>query len=108
MKSFGFVSRRAVKRPLLTAGHRLKRRLFANKFRRWTAAQWKNVVFSDEKLFRVRPGGQVRHWRQVSDSKYLPKYVVPTVSKPESLMVWAAMNGHGQIVLRRCPPGEVG
>lgn len=99
----GFVSRRAVKRPLLSMSHRRLRRAFAANYFRWGPKSWKKIIFSDEKIFRVRPGGQVRCWKQVSDRKFLAKYVQPTVQKPEGVMVWAAMNGKGDILLRRCP-----
>ena len=32
------------------------------------------------------------------------RYVATAVQKPQGLMVWAAMNGRGELVLRRCPP----
>ena len=34
----------------------------------------------------------------------MARYTVPTVQKPEGLMVWAAMKANGAICLRRCPP----
>ena len=104
LKSFGFVSRRAVKRPLLTMRHKAIRREFAAKFLRWTPEAWKNIIFSDEKIFRVRPGGLVRHWKATTVGKYSPQYVLPQVQRAEGLMVWAAMNGRGDIVLRRFRP----
>lgn len=64
---------------------------------------WQNVIFSDEKIFRCRPGGQIRFWRQKNESKYVAKYVVPQVQKAEGVMVWAAMNGAGKIELKRYP-----
>ena len=93
-----------MKRPLLAKRHRTLRRGFAKKYVRWSASNWKNIVFSDEKIFRVRPGGQIRCWKQISDKKFIAKYVIPQVQKAEGVIVWAAMNGHGQIVLKRCPP----
>lgn len=41
---------------------------------------------------------------QVTDKKFIPKYVVPTVSKSQGVMVWAAINGTGNILVKRCPP----
>lgn len=99
----GFVSRRVVKRPLLTLRHIHGRRAFYSRFGNWTATQWKKVIFSDEKLFRVRPGGLVKYWYQKTEKKFLAKYVVPTVQKPVGVMVWAAMDGHGRVVMKECP-----
>lgn len=104
LKAQGFVSRRAVKRPLLTLRHRRLRRIFARTFGQWGADKWRDIVFSDEKIFRLRPGGLVRYWKQVSDKKFLAKYVVPQVQKAEGVMVWAGMNGKGEIIVKRCPP----
>lgn len=58
----GLASRWAVYKPLLTKQHKKRRMQFARKFKAWRAAQWQKVVFSDEKIFRVRPGGNVRRW----------------------------------------------
>ena len=64
---------------------------------------WTRVIFSDEKIFRVRPGGHVKCWRMAGENKFLPKYIMHSVQKSEGLMVWAAMKGSGAISLRRCP-----
>ena len=104
LASLGFVSRRAIKRPLLTLRHRRLRNEFAKKFLRWDVNKWQKVIFSDEKIFRCRPGAQIRCWRQVTEKKFLPNYVVPTTQKPQGVMVWAAMNGKGKLVVHRCPP----
>ena len=97
----GFRCLRSLKKPLLTKVHRRKRLNFAKKF---AAADWKKVIFSDEKIFRVRPGARVRCWVAPNDSKFLPKYLTSSVQKPEGVMVWAAMKSDGAIELRRCPP----
>jgi hypothetical protein len=80
------------------------RREFAKKYGNWTDQDWKMVTFSDEKMFRTRPGSMVRCWRQKSDTKFTPKYVEQTVQKPVGVMVWVAINGQGRLILRRCPP----
>lgn len=84
---YGFVNRRAVKRPFLTARHKATRMLFARQYLRYSAANWQNIIFSDEKIFRCRPGGMVRVWKQVSDSKFIAKYVNTTQQKPEGMLV---------------------
>ena len=99
----GFVNRKAVKRPFLTRLHIRARSKFAQKFKRWDVAKWSKVVFSDEKLFRTRPGRVVRCWRPKSGNKFSAKYVNQAQQQPESLMVWAAINGKGKLSLRRCP-----
>ena len=100
----GLLSRKQVFKPLLTRLHQKRRLLFARKFRSWTAANWQKVVFFDEKVFRVRPGGFVRRWVPKSASKFDARYTGAAVSKPQGLMVWAAINGKGALIRKRCPP----
>jgi hypothetical protein len=65
---------------------------------------WEKVIFSDEKIFRVRPGGCVRRWVPKTAKKFDGRYLGAAVQMPQGLMIWAAINGRGQLVLRRCPP----
>ena len=48
-------------------------------------------------------GGKVQCWRQRSANKFTPQYVTQSVAKPQDVMVWACIIGHGEIQLRRCP-----
>lgn len=100
----GLVNKKVIFKPLLKRIHRKKRYDFAKKFKRWTVNCWRKVVFSDEKVFRVIPGGQVKRWIPKNAKKFDAKYLGPAVSKPQGLMVWAAINGRGQLIVRRCPP----
>lgn len=104
LNKMGMRSLRSSKKPFLTKMHFKKRKDFARKFQRWSVDQWRKVTFSDEKIFRARPGGLVRCWVQKGANKYSAKYVTPVQQKPIGLMVWAAMDGKGNICLRRCPP----
>lgn len=61
------------------------------------------VVFSDEKMFRFRPGYKVGVWRRRGESKYKAKYTVKTTCKSEGLMVWAAINAKGEVLVHQCP-----
>ena len=119
LRAMGMRSVRAVKKPLLSKRHVQQRLQFARKFRHF---RWGKTIFSDEKIFRVRPGGKIRFaskkfrfrfslnafrlrcWVQAGASKYTARYTIRTVQKAEGLMVWAAMKSNGTIWLRRCPP----
>ena len=101
LHQMGFRSVRAVKKPLISLVNRKKRLAFARRYRNF---DFGHVIFSDEKSFRVRPGGHVRCWKLVGLSKFEAQYTVPTVQRVESVMVWAAMKSNGAISLRRCPP----
>jgi hypothetical protein len=61
------------------------------------------VVFSDEKMFRFRPGLQVGVWRRRGESRLQAKYTVKTTQRSEGVMVWAAMNSSGQCIVKLCP-----
>ena len=71
---------------------------------RWTVDQWKNVIFSDEKMFRLRLHKQIRCWKPVSANRFDAKFTIPSVGRVDGVMVWAAINGAGKICLIRCPP----
>ena len=92
---------RAARKPFLSAINRLKRLIFARKYR---AFSFDKVIWSDEKIFRVIPGGKIRCWKKINESKYTARYCMPAVQKPLGVMVWAAMKRSGAICLRRCPP----
>ena len=53
----GFRSIRASRKPLLSRINIKKRLEYARQHRR---CDWSRVIFSDEKLFRLRPGNPVR------------------------------------------------
>ena len=91
---------RAVKKTLISVVNRHKRIAFCRKFCNFN---FNKVIFSDEKMFRVRPGGNLRCWKMITSDKYEGRYTMPTVKKAEGLMVWAAMKSDGSICLRRCP-----
>lgn len=46
----------------------------------------------------------MKRWVPKTATKFDARFVGLAVQKPQSLMVWAAINGRGQLVLRRCPP----
>ena len=96
----GFRSLRSKKMPVLNRVNRFKRLDFAKKN---SNTNWSRVIFSDEKIFRVRPGALVRCWVVPNDSRFKAKYLTFSVQKPEGVRVWAAMKSDGFICLRRCP-----
>ena len=88
-KGLGLPSRKAAKKPLLTEQMKKQRIAFAKKYIHWMPAQWKRVIFSDESNFRVfqvgSPMVQCPHASNRSD----PRFIVPTVKHPDSIMVWS-------------------
>jgi transposase len=99
LRAEGIYSCWAAGKPLLTTAHQEARVKFANEHMDF---DWSKVVFSDEKIWRIRKGGRVRVWRR-KGKRFAAKYTVPTVAKAEGVMVWCAINSAGELVVRRCP-----
>lgn len=99
LKGAGLFCCRAAHKPLLTTVHIRRRLSFATDHATY---DFRRVIFSDEKKFRFRACGVVRVWRQRGD-RFKPEYTVPTVGQNDGLMVWAAMNAHGDVIVRQCP-----
>lgn len=60
------------------------------------------VVFSDEKIFRARPGGVTRVWRRRGD-RYKAGYTTATTARTFGVTVWCAIDSSGRCITRRCP-----
>lgn len=96
----GIYSCWASRKPLLSSVNITKRLAFAKQMENY---DWSKVVFSDEKMWRVRPCGErVKVWRKSRD-RFHADYTVKTVSRSVGIMVWAAINSSGQVVWKRCP-----
>jgi hypothetical protein len=84
------------KKPLLTKRHRTRRMEFANKYKNWTAREWRRVIFSDETKIN-RFGSDGRKWRWKARGGALrDNQVTPTVKYGGgSLMVWGCISSRG-------------
>ena len=68
-----------------------------------TNYDWQSVVFSDEKIWRIRPcTHHVRVWRKRGD-RYDARYTVKTTARSVGVMVWVAINSSGEMMWKRCP-----
>ena len=99
LKKHGYGSYVASRKPWLTPRHIRARLAFAKAHLQYS---WKKVIFSDEKIFRMVPGGFVKRWRRKVD-KFVAKYTLPSHPNKQGLMVWCAINSTGDLCLRRCP-----
>jgi transposase len=92
---FGLKSRRAAKKPLLTAIQRKNRLNFCTKYKNWTTDMWRKVTFSDESTFQQF--GSYRHWvRRPVGARYVPRYTTPTIKHPQKQMVWGCFSAVGR------------
>jgi len=86
--------RRAAKKPMLTAAMKKKKLNFCMKYRCWTAAEWRKVMFSDESTFKLVRGVPNMVRRLSTASWYDPKFTVKTVKHPGSVTMWGAFSGN--------------
>lgn len=61
------------KKPILTEEHIEARYKFAKDHLKWTVKEWRNVVFSDEKVFsRIKSSGRRFYYRRPEHKRLLP------------------------------------
>jgi transposase len=91
----GLKSYRPARKPKLSPKNIRDRIAFCQKYRQWTPAQWKQVMFSDETTF-TQFYSFCRHVRRPPNQRHNPKYVIPTVKQAPKVMVWGAVSGSGR------------
>jgi hypothetical protein len=102
LNHFGLFGRRPAKKPLISVKNRKRRIAFAKEHLNWTTEQWKNVLWSDESKFNLFSSDGIRYVRRPINSRYQPKYTVPTVKHGGgSIMVWGAFSGNGMGPIHR-------
>ena len=92
-KGFGLPCRKAAKKPLLT--ERMKKQLIASakKYIYWMPAHWKRGKFSDESNFQGFRVGSPMVRRPRAFNRFDPRFTVPAVKHPVSIMEWRAFSG---------------
>ena len=88
-------ARRPVRKPTLTPAHRARRLAWCTAHRRWTRAQWRMVLFTDESRFQVTPrDGRIRVWRRPGEQ--LADGAIQEVAAfgGGSVMVWGGISSH--------------
>ena len=80
--------RRAAKKSMLTAAIKKKRLNVCQKYRHCTAAEWRKVMFSDESTFTLVKEVPYMIRRPSSASRYDPKFMVKTMKRPGSAIMW--------------------
>lgn len=102
LRAEGMVSVTKKKRPYLNRVHRKARRNFANKYRQWTIADWKQVIWSDEtKVNLFGSDGRRWTWKKKKGTGLADRQVIPTKKfGGGNLMVWGCItwNGVGLLV----------
>ena len=105
MSRKGWKPLRRKKLPLLSNNHRKARLVFARKYRKFTADEWENFLFSNEcpkYLFRLpNPKNDIVWGSQ--ESQVPPSYQVKGSAK---WMVWGSMTDRGLTSLHFIPQGQ--
>lgn len=88
-------ARRPVRKPMLTRNQKANRRAWCTAHMRWTRAQWRHVLFTDESRFCVVPDdGRERVWRRPGE-ELEPNAVHEVVPYGGgSVMVWGGISRH--------------
>ena len=92
-----FGGRRATrpqKKQLLTVHMKKKRLAWAKKYRKWTTADWKKVLFSDESHFMVQ-GQQSRFVRRSKGEEIRSCHINQGVKHPLKKMFWGSFSFKG-------------
>ena len=104
LNDIGYQARKPRRMPMMTKAHLRKRLQFCHRTKDWTVQQWSEVMWSDESIFLLfqSPNSFVR--RPPNSDPTDPKFTVPCVKHPGSLMVWACMcfNGRGGLYFLPC------
>jgi len=103
LKKYGIHGCRSIRKPFLTITQRRKRMLWADKHKAWNFSQWKNVVFSDESIFRSY-SAHGKHWMlRTVNNKGKPDHMQKTMSHGTQLHVWGCFSSNGVELLKIVP-----
>ena len=91
----GLSARRPRHKPLLTKKMMAARLKWAKDHAKWTAAQWRKVIFSDESKFNLHGSDGKVYVRRRPGEEYRPECLVSTVKHPESQMIWGCISSKG-------------
>ena len=92
----GVLSSRPNKKPFLSQRHRKDRLRFARVIKN---LDWNDVIFSDEKRFRLRPDGLRRIWRHPGCARPIQQ---TEKFGGGSIMVWGAIRSDGRLIVLPC------
>jgi transposase len=96
LQEAGMIAAEKKKKPKLAQANIKARLNFARKYKNWTIADWKRVIWSDEtKINRFNSDGRAWYWKRDGESEQ-PQHIKETVKHGGgSIMVWACMTAQG-------------
>ncbi len=93
LKQMVYSSRRPHRVPLLSAKNRKQRLQFTQAHQNWTIEDWKNVSWSDESQFLLRPSDRVTIWGKEHESMDSSCLVSTVQADGGGVMVWGIFFG---------------
>jgi|GWRWMinimDraft_10_1066017.scaffolds.fasta_scaffold02164_1 transposase len=100
LRKYGLRRRLAARRPLLTTRMRKRRMLWGKARKSWTVYDWKRVIFSDEKIFRMFPNRHGVFVTRYKNERYAKDCVLPTQKHSLEVHVWGAIGWRGVAPLK--------
>ncbi|KAL7868504.1 hypothetical protein SRHO_G00098880, partial [Serrasalmus rhombeus] len=89
-------------KPHINTTQKHRRLLWARAHLRWTDAEWKSVLRSDESTFQIVFGSHGPRVLRAKEEKDYPDCFQCKVQKPASLMGWGCVSAHGVDNLHIC------
>lgn len=106
LNTLGLFTRVAKTSSITSRIHRMKRRVFANKYKNWTDEEWSKVVFSDETSIKLTPKWRILVRRPIN-ARFHQRYVLKSVYYDKrSVMFWGCICADGTKILR-CVTGTM-
>ena len=102
---FKLRSYRPALKPKLSTANRKDRLKFARIYKHWTKEQWCKVLFTDEAMMR-QFRTEYQRVRRPPGTRFMARYVSPTVKKSPSVMVWGGISEAGVGPLCFIPPNN--
>lgn len=95
LNELGFMSRRPVKKPLLTEKMKRNRLQWAKSHENWTFEDWSRVIFSDESKFNLLGQDGKQNVRRRKGERFKAECVAKTVKHSPYIMIWGCITAYG-------------
>ena len=102
---FGLKAYRPAPKPRFSAKNIKDRLAFCRRYKHWTAAEWRKVLFSDETSIR-QYSNYTTHVRRPPGKRYSSQYTVPKVKQSPTVMIWGCIAASGRGGLWIMPPNS--
>lgn len=93
----------AMRKPALNARQRRARLAFAHAHSNWTVSQWRKILFTDEKLFKIFSNRRGFFVSRNRSEKYHPDCLLGTTKSGPQVHVWGAIGWYGCAPLKKVP-----